>query len=251
MCEGFSPSPTRITSSHFLLLPPFFQPDVRFVAHFTPSKCLAGYFQEAGRAGRDGLPSECCVFYTRRDVGRLRSLLRRPGLGKKGAAGRACVARAMDDLKAMKEWCEGRKEEEEEDEGWGEEEGGGGRGPPRPRGCRHAALLAHFGERGAACGSSCDVCLGTAVAVVGAGADAAAAAAPQPRGRRGGVGAGPPPPPAPHPAFQRASALLATVGGAAAAAAAGAARMRQGAVFTTAARVLGGGGGGGPKRRRG
>jgi len=227
------------------------QPDVRFVAHFTPSKCLAGYFQEAGRAGRDGLPSECVVWYARRDVGRLRNLLRSGG-GRKGPGGRAAVARAMDDLKAMVEWCEGRRVDEEVD---GEEAGGG---PPQPRGCRHAALLAHFGEAGRPCGTSCDVCLGTAEPLGGEPPPKAAAG----RRGRGGGGAGggaarpPPPPPGappPPPNFQSASALLAAAGGAAAAAAAGAARMRAGAVFRTVAQVVGGavgGGGAAPKKRR-
>ncbi|MEU7134666.1 DNA helicase RecQ [Streptomyces sp. NPDC046261] len=104
------------------------KPDVRFVAHLDLPKSVEGYYQETGRAGRDGLPSTAWLAYGLQDVVQQRKMID----GSEGDD--AHRRRLATHLEAMLALCETVE-------------------------CRRGQLLAYFGQRqDAACGN-CDTCL--------------------------------------------------------------------------------------------
>ena len=103
------------------------KPDVRFVAHLDLPKSVEGYYQETGRAGRDGLPSDAWLAYGLPDVVQQRKLIM-------NSDGDAQHKRQQSvHLDAMLALCETVE-------------------------CRRTQLLAYFGEQIEPCGN-CDTCL--------------------------------------------------------------------------------------------
>jgi len=104
------------------------KPDVRFVAHLDMPKTIESYYQETGRAGRDGLPADAWMVYGLQDVIKLRQML--DGAGGSEEHKRLEAHR----LNAMLGLCEITT-------------------------CRRHALLMHFDEQSAEHCGNCDTCL--------------------------------------------------------------------------------------------
>ncbi|HWM32981.1 MAG TPA: DNA helicase RecQ [Pseudolysinimonas sp.] len=103
------------------------KPDVRFVAHLDLPKSVEGYYQETGRAGRDGLPSTAWLAYGLQDVVQQRRMI------DEGEGDPAHKRRQTQHLDAMLALCETVT-------------------------CRRVQLLNYFGQSSEPCGN-CDTCL--------------------------------------------------------------------------------------------
>ncbi|CAZ89142.1 ATP-dependent DNA helicase RecQ [Thiomonas arsenitoxydans] len=103
------------------------KPDVRFVAHLDMPKSIEGYFQETGRAGRDGLPATAWMAYGLADVVQQRRLI---DLSDADDAYKRLSTAKLDAMLALAEAAD----------------------------CRRVRLLGYFGEASAPCGN-CDNCL--------------------------------------------------------------------------------------------
>jgi bloom syndrome protein len=106
------------------------KPNVRYVFHYSLPKSLEGYYQETGRAGRDGKLSECIMFYTYRDKAKLERLI------DMGEGDRRIKQAQKALLQNVVSYCENKSD------------------------CRRKQVLAYFGENFDAvdCKQRCDNC---------------------------------------------------------------------------------------------
>jgi len=104
------------------------KPDVRFVAHLNLPKSVEAYYQETGRAGRDGEAANAWMSYGLADIVQLRQWIAQ---GEGSDANKQVQRQKLDALVGLAEMA----------------------------GCRRQALLAYFGETGAATCGNCDNCL--------------------------------------------------------------------------------------------